>query len=988
MTFRYVLCLVLLFPVGALSQTTAPSLANEGDLLAALVSLKADEQQSASVLLKNHSHLLSPNLWDALMQKAIEASDADDPARELFFYSVARDVAALSNDHKRRAFSSYKIGRHHFAYDRISLAEQNYLESKQNFEQIGSRADSIKVLSEIGTLYIYAEDYRKAREYSLQSIALADATGDAKELAGIWFDRASVLQGVASAHSNLGNISKWEGDHDSAVQYLQNSLRLFEQLNDGTSKIKSSVAEALADIGRVYRLIGDHRQALHYLSRARSVAETLRYKSKLARVLNSIGILYADQGDYPKALDTLDQALRLAEQEKDQRELATIPINFGAINRVQGKYDEALKNFRDSLQRAERIEAPDIVAAAQQGIASVYQATGANAEALEWLDRSWETAQRTGEKNRLAELLWRKAELQLATNDIQQAIESARKASDLAERLRLPVISYLALTTQGRAYIAAKKYDLAFSALAEAINRVEYLRDRVAGSEQEQQAFLESKIDPYHSMVELLISQGRKADALAYVERAKGRVLLDTLRNGRTFSNKNMSTAEQERNRRMGAKLVLLNNQLFTEAQREKANDEKIKNLEEQLERARLEYEMFQTELYSAYPKLKAQRGYIPESTLEQTGSLIPNENLAVLEYLTTDKGTYLFALTKSAAKSPVQLEVYTLPLTSEELDKRVSKFHTQLSTRQISTENSYRELYDLLIKPAEKQLAGKKTLCILPDGALWRLPFQALRREEKYFVEEHAIFYAPSLGVLREMMQGTRTSSSERKAERTLLAFANPKFGGETVQKVSAFERGKKLAPLPEAEGEVRTAANLFGIRRSKVYIGIDALEERAKKESNGYDVLHFATHGLLDDRNPMYSYLVLAQSGSGEEDGLLEAREIMNLNLRARLVILSACETGLGRFSAGEGLIGMTWAFFIAGAPATLASLWSVESTSTSQLMVEFHQQLASSEPKLAGVPAKAAALQKAQLKLLKSERFDHPFYWSGFSLFGDPR
>ena len=111
------------------------------------------------------------------------------------------------------------------------------------------------------------------------------------------------------------------------------------------------------------------------------------------------------------------------------------------------------------------------------------------------------------------------------------------------------------------------------------------------------------------------------------------------------------------------------------------------------------------------------------------------------------------------------------------------------------------------------------------------------------------------------------------------------------------------------------------------------------------------------------------------------------MNLDLRADLVVLSACETARGRVSAGEGMTGMTWAFFVAGAPATVASLWNVESAGTSQLMIEFHRRLAESAHGSASVQKKAEALRKAQLTLLTSEQFDHPFYWSGFSLFGDP-
>ena len=145
----------------------------------------------------------------------------------------------------------------------------------------------------------------------------------------------------------------------------------------------------------------------------------------------------------------------------------------------------------------------------------------------------------------------------------------------------------------------------------------------------------------------------------------------------------------------------------------------------------------------------------------------------------------------------------------------------------------------------------------------------------------------------------------------------------------------------------------------------------------------MHLATHGILNDAAPMYSQIVLSQSDEGE-DGLLEAWEIMKLNLNADLVVLSACESGRGRVGAGEGVIGLTWALFVAGSPTSVVSQWKVESTSTSQLMVEFHRNLQSKTRK--SRLSKAEAWQRAALKMLRTKNFRHPFYWAGFILVGD--
>src|SRR5262249_16030129 len=152
---------------------------------------------------------------------------------------------------------------------------------------------------------------------------------------------------------------------------------------------------------------------------------------------------------------------------------------------------------------------------------------------------------------------------------------------------------------------------------------------------------------------------------------------------------------------------------------------------------------------------------------------------------------------------------------------------------------------------------------------------------------------------------------------------------------------RDEKLFPLPEAEAEVKGLGRLYGAARSKIYVGAEAREDRVKNEAGDFRVLHFATHGVLNDAAPMYSHLALAR-GDKNEDGLLEAWELMRMDLRADLVVLSACETARGRFGAGEGVIGLSWALFIAGAPSTVVSQWKVESASTRELMLGFHQRL----------------------------------------------
>jgi CHAT domain-containing protein len=282
------------------------------------------------------------------------------------------------------------------------------------------------------------------------------------------------------------------------------------------------------------------------------------------------------------------------------------------------------------------------------------------------------------------------------------------------------------------------------------------------------------------------------------------------------------------------------------------------------------------------------------------------------------------------------------------------------------------RELHRLLIAPVANELQSISMLCIIPDEFLWTLPFQALTTTHgNYLIEDYSLFYAPSLSVLNEMALRRRQQDSKE----SLLAFGNPVLGRNEQLK-------QNLHPLPEAEAEVAAVVAAVRTRMKRVLVGREAEEKTFKTLAPQYATIHLATHGLLNNRDPLSSYLLLTKTeGDLENDGSLQAREIMNMHLDAYLAVLSACETGNGRISPGEGVIGMSWAFFVAGARSVVVSQWRVNSASTSQLMRNFYQALAKQD-NLKGLN-KSQALREASLRLQKDRRFRHPFYWSGFVL-----
>jgi CHAT domain-containing protein len=395
--------------------------------------------------------------------------------------------------------------------------------------------------------------------------------------------------------------------------------------------------------------------------------------------------------------------------------------------------------------------------------------------------------------------------------------------------------------------------------------------------------------------------------------------------------------------------------------------------------------------------------------SVEEVAELLPDASSALLEYVVTEDKVYLFIITRDGRAAgqqgaKAQLSVHSINIKSKEVAEMAEGFRSRVASGDLTIKRPAQQLYDLFIKPAEPSLKGVTKLCIVPDGPLWHLPFQALYQSDKgYLLEQYTLFYAPSLSVLREMNRKSegsarvqaQTTAQAKPESRSgnnrlpvLLAVGNPSLSGETMVKAKLLRSDEELSPLPDAEREVAAVARMYGSERSKVLVETQAREETVKAEAGRYSILHFATHAVLDDSNPMYSRIVLSRNvGTTDEDGLLEAWEILKLDLNADLAVLSACQTARGRVGAGEGMIGISWAMFVAGSPTVVVSQWKVDSARTADLMIEFHRNLLKAGTRSNASVAKAEALRQAALKLLHSP-YNHPAYWAGFILVGSPR
>lgn len=930
------------------------------DLATALINA-GNEPDRVNYLLENNFPFISPNLWQSLMDTAARTYHNRRPDQAMETYHVAVEVARRLNDQDRVGRTFYNLGRSYSGLNQLDKAREAFLNSKTAFSAAQSAADLVYVNSDLGTISLITQDYEAARSYSEESIKLWSGLNDSSVSTTSELD----TYGAAGAFSTLGELASRAGNLWEAFNNLQRSLDLFCGLERLNPTYSYYVADVCASIGRLYTSTGDHVRGLAFLNRALAISTTLDQPNQAAAFLNDIGYLYVEQEDYTQAWSNFQESLQRYRAGKNLREESRSLLNLGVVQQRQHKHEEALSLFQSSLELAKATDNFEVQIAAGEGIGVVLTAQGDFVAALRTLNSSLQLALERKERLREAELLWRIAEVRLAMRDFDSSLVHAQSALEIARSMHSPKLTYLVLVAIGQTYAALDRTELAIETLKQAIASVEFMRHRVVGEEMERQLFFQDKVSSYHTLIDLLLKQNKLGEALLYAERAKGRVLLDVFRSVDSWSN-NFSSAPEPTLTDSGkqeppgvdSRLKQINKQRLS--QHEKLNE------------AIREDQTFRNSLYKAHPDLKTRLSRTAEVNARDLTRFTVQPDTAYLEFVVSKEAVDLFLLRADNEKESV-LKSFRLEIGPDSLRQKINTFHNRLASRHPDFESLARELYRILVEPTQADLTGIKNICIIPDDFLWNLPFQALTtNENKYLLEEYSLSYAPSLTVLIEM-----SNKVGPKRKPALAAFGNPKLTKEQ----QAVER---VGPLPETETEVLSISKLFISRNTSVLIGEAASEQSFNKLASRFSTFHFATHGVVDNKEPLYSHLLLTRTNDdGANDGRLEAREILNLNLVADLAVLSACETSNGKISPGEGVIGMSWAFFVAGVRSIVASQWRVNSVSTTQIMTAFYSglQLGAHNPN----QTRAQALQTAALKLAKTSRYRHPFYWAPFMLIG---
>lgn len=866
----------------------------------------------------------------------------------------------------------------------------------------------VRALIDEARRLIDATEYNQALVAYEMAIAIAEKLGDQKNL-------ASALIGIGSVHGR-------QGDYPAASEKLRAGLAVAEAIED-----VERIDAALHNLGIVHRLQGEYEEALAYYRRVVALADATKRSQVLGPTFNNIGIVHMLRGSYRAALDNLHRSLELKEAAGDRAGLPSTLTNIGIVHVQQGHPELALDYYRRSLDVAEEVgqqarragtlndigqayatlERHELALDYYRRALTLHEAAGRRAEvattfynigrthrargevdsATDYLSRSLAIREAINDRPGLAETLVALGDLALERNDPAAALDHANRAARLAGQTGNRESFWQGRVLAGRSHEARGALAAASDAYGDAIETIEALRANVTSSERDRQRYFEGKLEPYHRLVALLLARGDPSAALGIAERARARVLLDVLREG-PADRRLLTADERARERALERRLAELRSSLWAEESQAQSDKAAIERLQAEVRSARLAHEEFRSALYAAHPTLRLQRGDAAAGSVDAAAALLDDSRTALLESVVAENATYLFVVFRSDTDRPsarVQTEAFRLDLPRDRLTALVHRFRRQLETRDLGFQQAARELHDAVLGSAAAVLRGRTNLIIVPDGALWELPFHALRPGGGGYLIEHAsVSYAPSIGVLSELR--ARRARRARTHPPRLLALGDP--APEVSDSGLPSLNAPALAPLPDAARQVQALARLYGAEQSVVLRGNAASERSLRAASADASVLHFATHGLLDNAGPMYSFLLLSGDPAGDAaaDGRLEAWEIADLQLPVEAVVLAACETALGRIGPGEGMIGLSWAFFLAGSPRTVASLWKVDAASTTELVLAFHRRFREGLTRDVQWPATAGSLREAALSLLRSNRYRHPFYWAGFIIVGD--
>jgi CHAT domain-containing protein len=827
-------------------------------------------------------------------------------------------------------------------------------------------ANAVDQIDEAYTLYEELEDSEgqgssliiKGRfelEGDLYWEAIRDLKLGIKRLEEIVADSSNISKiqmGLASGNQLLGLACEKVARYDEALIYQGKGLDLFEKL-----QLDAQVAQGIQYLANLYWKTGDYRQATFYQEKALKEFESMDDKKLLAMAYNTQGLIYLSLGNVSDARSAEHKALDLAEASGSLADQATILKNMGMICVRENDLNQAYEYFLQASSIDSSIGFRRGLAYDYRNLGTLIVRLGRSEEGISLLDNGLRLSREIGDRRNEVHAYYGLGQAYRINGDMKSALAVLDSGAVSAAGLNIPELLWRIYRLRAGVLKDTGRDSEALIDYKKAIEVVEGLRAELK-VEAFKQGFLDDKMDLYVDVISHLLEMGKNEEALGFVERAKSRSFIDLLGNKRlVLSEAKGDLLEQERAARMDLQEAQDRIAAYAGATREvltsRERDEK-REWQIELEKRRKHFETVLVKIRIENPELASFVSVDPWK-VDEIQNILP-DSTALVEYFLTRKELFVWVVASD------NIIARRIDVQADNIRELVREFRETIQAN-LSVDLESRELYQLLIKPIESDIQSIRHLVLVPHGVLHYLPFAALQDEEGiYLLERFSLSLAPSATVLGYCLEKGGEGFGEA-AKKSVLAFSNP-------------DLKNPLYDLPFAEKEVVSLRRTFN--RVKAFFGENALEGRVIEEAGSHNLIHFASHATYEPESPLFSSILLSPSESN--DGRLEAHEIFGLKLNCDLVTLSACETGLGKITEGDEIIGLARSFIFAGTPSIITSLWKVDDLSTAVMVKRFYRFLR------AGF-SRSEALRQAQL-LVREGINGHPSAWAAFTLTGDFR
>jgi len=941
--------------------------------------------------------------------------------KALEFYNQSLPLRRVTGDKAGEAITLNNIGKVYDDLGQKQKALEFYNQSLPLSRATGDKAGEAITLNNIGRVYDDLGQKQKALEFYNQSLPLRRATGDKAT-------EATTLNNIGRVYSDLGQKQK-------ALEFYNQSLPLSRATED-----KATEATILNNIGLVYDDLGQKQKALEFYNQSLPLKRATGDKAGEATTLSNIGAVYSDLGEKQKALDFYNQSLPLRRATGDKAGEATTLNNIGLVYSALGQQQKALDFYNQSLPLSRATGDKAGEATTLNNIGAIYDALGENQKALEFYNQSLPLKRATGDKAGEALTLSNIGAVYSALGEKQKALDFYNQSLPLSRATGHKATE--AVTLYNFAYLERDRGNLnvALTQMEASITILEDLRTKI-GSQELRASYFATVQNYYEFYIDLLMhlhktnpNKGYDALALHASERARARSLLELLTeaNANIRQGVNPELLDEERTLQQQLSAAEYNREQLLKGQ---YTNKQLNEIKEQIETLLTRLQQLEGEIRVNSPRYAALK-YPQPLNLQQIQQQVLDDNTLLLEYSLGAERSYLWAVTKTAITS------YELPPRAD-IETAAQEFYKQLKSEAGSIEEGMK-LSQMLLAPVVNQLGNKRLLIVgdgalqsipfaalpIPEGTSPPSPLlqgegsnspapptPLLQGEESNspappslagkgvgglgftpLLVQHEIVSLPSastIGVLRNELK------DRKPAPKTLVAIADPVFSANDDRFKTSQPQATNATTIP---AEVKRSASDIAVNLDRLQYSrkeaeqilalvpenqrFSAFDFTANRTTatlpdlSQYRFIHLATHGLLNTVHPELSGVVLSlfDENGADTDGFLRLNDIFNLNLPAELVVLSACETGLGKDVQGEGLVGLTRGFMYAGAKRVAVSLWSVNDTATASLMTKFYQQMLDK-----GLNP-VAALRAAQLEMWKSEQWKAPYYWAAFVVQGE--